>query len=339
MKHKKVVIGCAAIIAIPLIMVIAGFIVGFCQGLAARFLSKPTFFGVKLGDEYQCEYSKDEESAVGCYLYWLKNKYCHYERPYVFGGINMEKNVEANIRGIPDFYGQDMALLLVTRNTKKVIGIVVAAKCNKKDVQQVADEIKTTVIRKHKNVIVVDRLESWQNSAMAGFVRRPALDCVAIPMKHCKLICADENFEVNIMGVNFQTVPAPIINEEGEMKSDINTDLRLPSVAWRANFCYTDRPEGESIYSKLSKIDGFVEWQVAPQTLEEMAEERELRKFAINKQAVDLDASYVYVLILLRDYVKYIDADEAKALLNEQLRQALEQRKQEQIRRKNADAL
>ena len=337
MKHKKLVIGCVVIIAIPLFLVVAGFIVGFCQGVAAHFPSKPTFFGIKLGDIYQCEYKYDATDPEclkhGAYdpecLEWIKNKYEKHERPYVFGGINIEKNVEAKIRRIADFYGQDMALLLVTRNTKKIIGVVVAANCDKKDVRQVAEEIKATVTRKHKNVTVVERVESWQSLAMAGFVRRPALDCIAVTLKPCKLDCANENFEMTIMGVNFKAVPAPIINGEDTTKSD----LHLRSVASSAHFYYTASIVGSYV------ANTFIKWQVTPQTIEEMAEERELRKQQAKRQDIDLNAAYVYVLILLHDYVKYIDDDEARALLNEKFRQAEKRRKQEQVRRKNAAAL
>ena len=337
MKHKKLVIGCVVIIAIPVILIIAGFIVGFCQGVVAHFPSKPTFFGIKLGDEYRCEYKYDatdpECLKYGAYdpecLEWVKNKYENHERPYAFGGVNIEKNVEAKIRRIADFYGQDMALLLVTRNTKKIIGAVVAAKCNKKYVQQVAEEIKTTVIRKHKNVTVVDRLESWQNAAISGFIRRPALDCIAVPLKPYKLNCANENFEITIMGVNFKAVPAPIINGGNTTKSGLHSR----SVASNAHFYYTSSIVGSAV------ANTFIKWQVTPQTIEEMSEERELRKYEAKQQNVDLDAAYVYVLVLLHDYVKYIDDDEAKALLNEQLRQTEKRCEQEQIRRKNASAL
>ena len=348
MKHKKLVIGCAVIIAIPLCIAVVGFIVGFCQGVAAHFPSKPAFFGFKLGDVYQCEYDEDKDDSVRSYLDWIKNKYRHYERPYAFGGINMEKNVEAKISKIDAFYGQDMALLLVTRNTKKIIGVVVAARCNANDAQQIADEIKTTVIRKHKNVTVVDRVASWQNMAMSRFVRRPALNCEAISQDPCMLICADDNFEMAVMGVKFKAVPEPIIavpeptiNEERTTKSDYNpkVPLPLPSVARTAHFCYTDRPCGESVGGWLWKINGFVKWQVTSQTIEEMVEERELRKYQAEQQTVDLNRAYVYVLIFLHDYVKYIDADEVKARFDENLRQAEKQREQEQVRRKNAAAL
>ena len=70
-----------------------------------------------------------------------------------------------------------------------------------------------------------------------------------------------------------------------------------------------------------------------------MAEERELRRQQVKRQDIDLNAAYVYVFVLLHDYVKYIDADEAKARLDENLRQAEKQREQEQVRRKNAAAL
>ena len=344
MKHKKLVIGCAVIIAIPVFMVIAGFVVGFCQGVAAHFPSKPTFFGIKLGDMYQREYGEeDKKISVWSYLDWIKNKYRHYERPYVFGGINMEKNVEAKIRKIDAFYGQDMALLLVTRNTKKIIGTVVAVKCNAKDARQVADEIKATVVLKHKNVTVVDRVESWQNMAMSRFVRRPALNCEAIPQEPCMLICTNDNFEMTIMGVNYKAVPEPVIvvpepviNEERTTKSGFisNPIVEAPSLAETAHFHYFSAgPASE--YS----INVFAKWHVTPQSIEEMAAEREVRKYEAEQQTIDLNEAYVYVLILLHDYVRYIDADEAKARLDENLRQAEKQREQEQVRRKNAAAL
>lgn len=343
MKHKKLVIGCVVIIAIPVFIVIAGFIVGFCQGVAAHFPSKPTFFGIKLGDTYQCEYGADKKDSVLNYHYWIRNKYYLYERPYVFGGINMEKNVEAKIRRITDFYGQDMALLLVTRNTKKIIGAVVAAKCSTNDVQQVADEIKTTVVLKHKNATVVDRVESWQNKAMSGFVRRPALNCSAILQKPCMLICADDNFEMAIIGVNFKSEPEPIIKPNPIVNEEYTTMsgrrlLQPPSIASSACFSY-ERHATRDEYYMLVDIENFAKWQVSPLSIAEMAEEHEQRKRLSVKQDVDLDAAYVYVLVLLHDYVKYIDADEVKARLDENLRQAEKQREQEQVRRKNAAAL
>jgi len=323
--------------AIPVLAVVVVFTIGLCRGVVAQFHDKPVFFGVEIGERYNPAYALDIKGSVGTYLFWLRHKYQLADRPYAFGGVRLEKNVQGKICRIEKFYEQDMALLLVTKSSKRVIGVVVAAKCRSEEIDNVVREISGVIRAKHKNVTLINKLEPWQNAAMLRFARRPALDRVVVPTVSRQIVCVDENFEVTIMGTRFKMIEEPIRSVRVKTDENLNVLGRV-SNAVAARFAYDDASIGDDDYLRMARISDLEKWQVEPQTLEEMFEEKELKACAV-KQDVDPDAAYVYVLVMAHNYEEEIAADRVEARMDDQRRKVEQGRELEHAREKNASAL
>jgi len=319
------------------IVALGGFTVTIYPGITACFSKNPVFFGVEIGGTYKREYAMNDKWSVSSALYWMKERV--KERPYVFANVRLADYVEAKIHKIEEFYGQDMALVLVTRHTGKTIGVVVAAKCKKGETGSTVEEIKNTVLAKHSGAVVINKLESYHVKAVDSFVRRPSLDCMNVPTRICQLVCANENFEMTILGVERVKMNSEVeLNghaaecENHNVSPPIDGVLRAPSIEEELRFALADCPCGDSDYLRDARIGMIERWQVGRSSTEGRSKD-------LNVEELDFEKAYVYVAVLLHNYEDEVE-DEMKAIRESEKRKGiLEREKEASVRAKNAAAL
>jgi len=318
------------------------------HSLYVRFAHpNPVFFGIELGEKCTCdEYYKSEcaiglKDPVGSREGWLSEKHRINDRPYSFGNVRMAEAVEAKICRIDEFYGQDMALALIAKRTRKILGVLVAARCRKGQTGDVVKEIAEIIKEKHEDVVVRPEIDSWQLKAMMQLARRPSLKSVIVPRQSCQTICAKENFEVTIMGAEIGEAREPERKRASRGDDDVGDVYVIHSdpddaVARGAMRACWQVPVEESEDERLVRLHCIEEWQTYPQSVESLFAERDVRG---DELKVDYGAAFVYVLVMLHDYQDQICLDKRPAKRDARSEMEMQRRIKQREREKNAASL
>lgn len=262
----------------------------------------PVFFGMKLGNEYKPHGFKyfdfEKESApISDYSHWLAMKFKDRERPYYFGHIKMAEYVKPEICHIKEFYGQDMAMMLLTKTSNRLVGVVVAIKCDKSEVNSKIDEVQEILTSKHENIKEVEAPDWLQTSTML-MARSPDLWTRNNKSRFVQLVDEIDNFEVSIMGILRDRGVPMMSTEKADLRFNCSQMTQYSIANWYSGVSYETH--------NGIVIDRVKEWQVYPTTLAEAKEDMRVLNI---KEPASLDVGYVYLVFMLHDFEKYIDAE------------------------------
>lgn len=293
---------------------------------------QPVFFGMRLGREYKSNEYKyfdfaDDKELMSNFSHWLEAKFKAHDRPYYFGHIKMAEYVKPEICRIKTFYGQDMAMMLLTKTQNRLIGVVVAVKCEKAAINAKIGEMHKILVSKHEHLAKVEAPD-WLQTSTLLMARSPDLWTRNNIAQFIQLVDKTENFEVSIMGVS---------RDRGiPMMSTENADMRF-NITRMADRAITYRPSGESYETHSSSVISKVkEWQVHPTTLAEVEQDMQVLNI---KEPADVDVGYVYLVLMLHDQERYIDDEIKSQKRAAEARKSQEEYYRKEVQRQNESAL